>query len=98
MNISNRPPSKLDGVILPSQLTKVREFIGTGGRVHTSGPYQLYISADGLRKAIIYAYESDGKWRLLDTNEELIAEFDDYESAKQFGELLGCEYLIRRKR
>lgn len=98
LDISNRPPSKLEGVILPYQVERVKQFIGADYNLHTSGPYQLYTSADGLRKAIIYAYESDGKWRLLDLDENLIAEFDDYESAKQFGELLGCEYLIRRKR
>lgn len=92
--ISKLPPSKLVGVILPEQSQRVRQFIGTGGRVHTSGQYQLHTSADGCRQALIYAFEPKGKWRLLDTNEELIAEFDDYESAQ----LMGNNFIIRRAR
>lgn len=95
-DISKLPPSKLEGVILPEQLTRVREFIGADYELHSVGYWQLYTSADGCRKAIIYAYESKGKWRLLDTDEELIQEFDTYEDARLTGEILGCDYIIRR--
>ena len=98
LKIRNMPPSKLVGVILPEQYQLVREFVGSDHNMHTSGQYQLYTSPDGLREALIYAYDDKGKWRLLNTAEELIAEFDDYESARQFGELLGCDYLIRRNK
>lgn len=98
LKIRNMPPSKLVGVILPEQRQRVREFIGAGGTVHISGQYELHTSPDGCRLAVIYAFDDKGKWRLLNTAEELIADFDDYESAKQFGELLGCDYLIRRNK
>lgn len=98
LKIRNMPPSKLVGVILPEQRQRVREFIGVGGIVHTSGQYELHTSADGCRQAVIYAYDDKGKWRLLNTAEELIAEFDSYEEAEALAQVLGCEYIIRRNK
>lgn len=92
LKITNMPPSKLDGVILPEQYAKVREFIGADYNMHTAGQYQLFTSADGCRKAVIYAFEPKGKWRLLDLDENLIAEFDTYEEAQ----LMGDNFIIRR--
>ena len=98
LKIRNMPPSKSQGVILPEQMARVKKFIGAGGTVHTSGYYQLHISADGCRQAVIYAFDEEGKWRLLNTSEELMSECDTYEEAEQLGDILGCDYIIRRNR
>ena len=94
LKIRNMPPSKLVGVILPEQRQRVIKFIGADYNMHTTGSYQLYTSPDGCRLAIIYAYEPQGKWRLLDLDENLIAEFDTYEEAR----LMGDNFIIRRAR
>lgn len=98
LKIRNMPAMKSKGVILPEQLERVQQFIGAGGTIHTSGYYNYYVSADKRRQAVIYAFDEYGKWRLLNTSEELITECDSYEEAVNMGNILGCKYIIRRNK
>lgn len=87
--------------VLTSDYDKVREFIGANGVIKFKDIYTpiYFISSDKQRRALMAPITHDNvlkaRWKLLDADENELAQTDSWQEAHDMGEMFGCEYIIK---
>lgn len=87
--------------VLTSDYDKVSQFIGANGVIKFKDIHTpiYFISSDKQRRALISPFEVDNvlkaRWKLLDTDEQELGEFNNWQEAHDMGEMFGCEYIIK---